>query len=110
MECRITEHRRTCKTCGIEKDADEFKKKAHGRVYFSSECRQCRSDKANEWNKAHLEQRRERRRWIADDDPYTDLVPMTAGGFARWAVISTDRRTALGELAPHSGKGIGDDE
>lgn len=40
---------------------------------------------------------------IADDDQETDLMPMEHGGFVRWAVISTERRIAHGELAPYSG-------
>ena len=49
-------------------------------------------------NKDRLNAARKR---INNSDTETDLVPMIAGGFARWAVISTERRTALGELAPH---------
>jgi len=37
---------------------------------------------------------------------YSDLIPMVAGGFVRWAVITTERRQALGEESPYNGLSI----
>jgi len=61
--------------------------------------------KYKKWYDKNREKIRAERIMIPDDDPETDLIPMIAGGFARWAVISTERRAAHGELA---GYGLGD--
>lgn len=57
--------------------------------------------KSRAWQKAHAAELKEARKNIPDDDPETDLVPMTEGGFVRWAVLTNERRSALGEIAPH---------
>lgn len=93
------------------------------------------SEKINENNRAYRERHRERvkegkRRYYEknrerilerrreleaeralveplDDDDYSDLVPMEAGGFVRWAVLTTERRKELGETSPFNGRSIG---
>lgn len=62
--------------------------------------------RAAELNKAWCAENRPGSMPIDDDDPETDLVPMEAGGFVRWAVISYERRSALGEASPFNGQSI----
>lgn len=50
--------------------------------------------------------RSEGHRWVGDDDTYADLIPMTEGGFVRWAVITLERRIAFGEVSAFNGLSI----
>lgn len=75
---------------------------------MSRECRSCRSKRMGKWRIENHERYLAAKKWIPDDDPETDLSPMLAGGYVRWAVISTERRVALGEMSPLEPGGISD--
>lgn len=94
--------KRVCNRCGVERGIVEF---ALGNTTCRI-CKTCRRIAAAEWNKKNRESIRELKRRIPDDDPEDDLVPMEAGGFVRWAVISRERRRALGEQSPFNGLSV----
>lgn len=87
-----------CKHHGAVQPAENFE---HNR----RTCKSCRRKMQLERQKKNERAYKESRRWIPDDEDESDLVPMRAGGFVRWAVISTERRSALGEASPHWGIG-----
>ena len=60
----------------------------------------------SELNRAWCKRNRTGSRSCPVDDPETDLVPMEAGGYVRWAVLTTDRRRAFGEQSQFNGQSV----
>lgn len=100
MGVRIIEPRRICKTCGKENEIESYRRKSGKRMQMSRECRGCRNARSARWRSENHERFLASKKWIPDDDPETDLSPMLSGGYVRWAVITTERRVALGERSP----------
>lgn len=92
-----------CEHHGAEQNIESF---PFNGAYRRRICRDCRNKQISAWYKAHRTQELEGKRRIPDNDPETDLVPMVAGGFVRWAVLTWDRRSALGESSEFNGQSI----
>ena len=96
-----------CVCAGVAQPIELFLVKRPGIVSYRRECNSCRARKNKEYRQKNEKAIAEGREWIDDDDDYSDLVPMEAGGFVRWAVITTERREAHGETSPFNGRSIG---
>jgi len=98
---------RICTKCGVPQEIDQFMQKRKGIPPTTCKiCKKCRTKTSIEWNQKNREKIREYKKWIPDDDPETDLVPMTEGGFVRWAVLTDERRWALGEQSSFNGLSV----
>lgn len=96
-----------CVFAGVAQPIERFLVKRSGIVSSRRECNSCRARKNKEYRKKNEKAIAEGREWIDDDDDYSDLVPMTAGGFVRWAVLTDERRKELGETSSFNGRSIG---
>lgn len=91
-------NKKDCLLHGVPQPIDEFYiQMSRGKPYRRKTCRTCMKRRAIEWERTEHE----------DDAPDDDLVPMEAGGFVRWAVLTGERREALGETSPFNGRSIG---
>lgn len=98
---------RVCKRCGVPQDISAFiQTRRNANPTTGHICKACRAKAAKAWNKKNRETIQEYKKWIPDDDPEDDLTPMEAGGFVRWAVITGERRLALGETSPFNGLSV----
>ena len=88
---------------------ENFITSRNGKRSVRTICKSCMRRKSKAWYSQNKKSIAESRVWISDQDTATDLVPMNAGGYVRWAVITETRRRALGEKSPYNGLSIARD-
>ena len=99
-----------CEHHGAEQSIENFYPCGRDRKNRRRTCNDCVKKSNAERYIEERDDRHEYAKWIPDDDPETDLVPMTEGGFVRWAVLTTNRRRALGEPSSFNGLSVARDK
>lgn len=98
-----------CELKGIPQPTENFYRYGKNNRIRRLECKSCILRKRHAWIEKNRDEIREYYKIPGDDDPETDLVPMEAGGFVRWAVLTDERRKAHGEQSPFNGLSVARD-